>query len=127
MYEIDAITGVLTATGTVTAGTGPMSIVVDPSGRFAYVGDISSSNLVLSFSVDPSTGILTNTGTLPAGGIYPYPVVVDPSGTLLYAADIDSDNLSIYSIDPGTGVLALAGTVTTTTSPGALVITATIQ
>src|SRR5215467_12749270 len=58
IYKIDAISGALSSLGTAPAGAGPMSLAVDP-GRFAYVGDISSDNLVYSFSIDANTGLLT--------------------------------------------------------------------
>ena len=105
IYALDHISGALVSLGTAPAGAGPMSVAVDPSGKFAYVGDISSDNLVYSFSVDGETGLLTNTGSLPAGGIYAYPVIGDPAGKFVYGANIDSNNISIFSIDPATGKL----------------------
>jgi len=113
--------------GSVPVGTGPMSLAIDPSGRFAYVGDISSDNLVLSLSIDPASGILTNTGSLSAFGTYPYPVIVDPSGKFVFAADIDSNVISTYTIDPDTGRLTSTGVVNTPNSPGSLLLTTVIQ
>ena len=127
IYQIDPITGALSDAGVSPAGLGPMSLAVDPTGEFAYVGDISSNNLVYSFSIDANTGLLTNTGSLPARGIYPYPVIVEPAGKFAYGANIDSNNISIFSIDPETGKLAATGSVATATSPGALYITTAIK
>jgi 6-phosphogluconolactonase (cycloisomerase 2 family) len=127
IYRIDALTGALSAVGISPAGLGPMSLAIDPTGKFAYAGDISSNNLVYSFNIDANTGLLMNTGSVPAGGIYPYPVIVEPAGKFAFGANIDSNNVSIFSIDSETGKLTAAGSVATTTSPGALYITTTIQ
>jgi|SRR6516164_10304065 6-phosphogluconolactonase len=127
IYKIDAISGALASLGTAPAGAGPMSLAVDPAGKFAYVGDISSANLIYSFSIDTNTGLLTNTGSLPAGGLSPYPVLVEPAGKFAYGANINSKNISIFSIDPNTGELNAAGNVATTTAPGALTVTSKIQ
>ena len=39
MYAINATTGALTSIGTIAAGTDPVSVAVDPSGKFAYVNE----------------------------------------------------------------------------------------
>ncbi|HJY77042.1 MAG TPA: beta-propeller fold lactonase family protein [Burkholderiales bacterium] len=66
-YTIDATTGALTAIdaipGTVAidnfaAGTGPQSVTVDPSGKFAYVANNASNN-ISAYTIDPSSGALT--------------------------------------------------------------------
>jgi DNA-binding beta-propeller fold protein YncE len=55
-------TGSLTSIGTIAAGTNPVSMVVDPAGKFAYVAN-SSSNDVSMYSIDGATGALTLIGT----------------------------------------------------------------
>ncbi|HKC44301.1 MAG TPA: beta-propeller fold lactonase family protein [Burkholderiales bacterium] len=66
-YTIDATTGALTAIdaipGTVAidnfaAGTGPQSVTVDPSGKFAYVANNASNN-ISAYAIDASSGALT--------------------------------------------------------------------
>ena len=66
MYTIDATTGALTSIGTIAAGTGPFSVVVDPSGKFAYVAN-SGSNDVSMYTINATTGALTSLGTIAAG------------------------------------------------------------
>ena len=39
MYTANAVTGQLRHNGYVAAGTGPLSVAVDPSGKFAYVAN----------------------------------------------------------------------------------------
>src|SRR5260370_29334853 len=42
MYTIDVTTGALTSIGTIAAGSNPVSVAVDPSGKFAYVSNFNS-------------------------------------------------------------------------------------
>jgi len=102
-----------------------MSVALDPSGRFAYVGDVVSNN-ILMYGVDSITGALTSNGTV-ASGMYPYPVVVDPSGKFAYVANGNSNNIGIYTIDAATGALTSMGTLPAGTSPDSLAITAKVQ
>ena len=63
MYTINVITGALTSIGTIAAGSGPTSIAIHPSDKFAYVTN-SGSNDVTMYSIDTATGALTRIGTI---------------------------------------------------------------
>jgi 6-phosphogluconolactonase len=52
--------------GTIAAGTGPISVAVDPAGKFAYVTN-SGSNDVSMYTINATTGALTSIGTIAAG------------------------------------------------------------
>jgi DNA-binding beta-propeller fold protein YncE len=62
IYTIDATTGALTSMGTVAAGTDPVSVAVDPAGKFAYATN-TGSNDVSKYSIG-STGTLTLIATI---------------------------------------------------------------
>ena len=47
IYRVDAATGQLHHRGYVAAGSGPRSVTVDPSGRFAYVASASNRQVFL--------------------------------------------------------------------------------
>jgi 6-phosphogluconolactonase (cycloisomerase 2 family) len=47
------------------AGSSPSSIVIDPSGKFAYVTNFDSDNVSM-YSIDITTGSLTLIGTIGA-------------------------------------------------------------
>jgi 6-phosphogluconolactonase (cycloisomerase 2 family) len=102
-----------------------MSVGLDPSGKFAYVGDVVSNN-ILMYTVDTASGALTSIGTIGAG-MYPFPVVVDPSGRFAYVANGNSNGLGIYTVDATTGALTPAGTIAAGSLPDSLTITAVIQ
>ena len=74
MYTIDATTGALTSTGTINGNCPglcfPSSVVVDPSGKFAYVANGNtpgSAGSVFMYTINATTGALTSTGTIATG------------------------------------------------------------
>lgn len=88
------------------AGDGPLSISVDPSGRFFYVAS-RSSNHVSAFLIDAATGALTAVAGSPfAAGDEPSAVAVDPSGKFVYVANHYSNNVSAFAINLVTGALS---------------------
>jgi 6-phosphogluconolactonase (cycloisomerase 2 family) len=116
MYAINATTGALTSLGTIATGTmiaesSSNSIVVDPTGAFAYVTN-SGSNNVSMYSINATTGVLTSGGLIDAGTT-PLSVAIHPSGGFAYVTNSASNDVSIYSIDATTGALTLIGTIGT--------------
>jgi 6-phosphogluconolactonase (cycloisomerase 2 family) len=112
-YSIDSGTGVLTqivcAVSCVgdnfSAGTVPVSVTVDPSGRYAYVANSGASNSVSQYTIG-SDGSLGLIGTVSPGvATAPVSVTVDTSGRYAYVANSGEDSVSAYSIDSGTGAL----------------------
>jgi len=64
MYTVDTISGALTSTGTIAAGMYPYPVVVDPSGKFAYVANGNSNDLGI-YTIDATTGALAPAGQSP--------------------------------------------------------------
>jgi YVTN family beta-propeller protein len=116
--------GALTAmaTATVAAGTNPISVTVDPSGKYAYVANYGS-NSVSQYTI--SSGVLTsNTAAATvAAGTNPYSVIVDPSGKYTYVANAMSSNVSQYTIGTGGALTAMATTkVAAGTNPASVTV-----
>jgi DNA-binding beta-propeller fold protein YncE len=63
----------------VAAGTSPVSVTVDPSGKFAYAANYGSSD-VSAYSINTTTGVLTSLGAAVAAGTTPYSVAT--TGTI---------------------------------------------
>ena len=120
-YTIDPNTGALTAIAgsPFPAGSFPVSVAVDPSGKFAYVANNSpfsgGNGNVSGYTIDPNTGALTAIADSPfPAGAGPASVAVDPSGKFAYVTNAPfssgTGNVSGYTIDPNTGALtAIAG------------------
>jgi YVTN family beta-propeller protein len=126
MYAINS-TGALKFTGTINGVCpglcAPWSVVVDPSGKFAYVaneGSFSPTNVSM-FRINTTTGALTSIGMIPAGG-RSISVAVDPVGNFAYVAT-ESDppgsagGVSIYTMDTSTGALTSMGMIAAGTNP----------
>ncbi|HEX2711883.1 MAG TPA: beta-propeller fold lactonase family protein [Candidatus Acidoferrales bacterium] len=110
-YTIDGATGALTPVpgSPFPAGTSPLSVAVDPMGRFAYVANEGSPVLggnVSAYTIDGATGALTPVPGSPfPAGAGPHSVAVDPTGQFAYVANANSGNVSAYTIDGATGAL----------------------
>jgi 6-phosphogluconolactonase (cycloisomerase 2 family) len=99
------------------------SIVVHPSGRFAYVTQEAHPaerfvmTLVLAGTNSQFT-IRAPTGAAPTGS------AMHPSGTFLYVANEGDRSISVYSINVATGELTAQGApvATASVSPHALAI-----
>jgi YVTN family beta-propeller protein len=126
-YSLNATTGALTFTGTINGACAglcaPWSVVVHPSGKFAYVANEGgfAPTGVSMFTIDTTTGALTSIGTIAAGG-RAISVAVDPTGKFAYVAT-ESDppgsagNVSMYTINASTGALTSIGTIPAGTDP----------
>src|SRR5271167_250944 len=131
IYAINATTGALTSTGTINGNCPglclPSSVVVDPSGRLAYVanGGGGVPFNVAMYTINSTTGALTSIGTI-AAGTDPLSVAVDPAGKFAYVANwtgYDTDgSVSMYTIDATTGGLTPIGTIDTGLSPTSIAI-----
>ena len=114
-YTINSSSGALRAVAgsPFAAGSGPDSVTVDPSGRFAYVAN-SGDNTVSAYDINSSTGALSAVSGSPfAAGITPHSVTVDPSDRFAYVAnscvttrDCSAGTVSAYTINSSTGALS---------------------
>jgi 6-phosphogluconolactonase len=115
-YRLDAKTGKLTlddaGTATVAPGFGPRHFVFGKGGKFAYVlGEMGSKVIALSYDAAQGKLVPIQTiATIPAdfkdennSG----ELAMDASGRFLYASNRGHDSVSLFSIDPRTGMLKL--------------------
>lgn len=105
-YTISA--GVLTSntptanpTGTVTAGSSPVFVTVDPSGQYVYVVNAGSNPGTVSQYTINSDGTLAALGPPAQAGITPNSMAVDPSGHYAYVANYGDGTISEYTINAG--------------------------
>jgi len=109
MYTVDSTTGALTSIGIIAAGTGPNSIALDPTGKFAYEANFGSNDVSM-YTIDATTGALASTGTIAAGAA-PVTIAMDPAGKFVYVANYGSNEISMYTINASTGALTSIGTI----------------
>ena len=120
IYTINPMTGALTPIGTIAAGTDPVSVAVDPAGKFAYAVN-SGSNDVSMYTINATTGALAAIGTI-AAGADPAAVAMDPSGKFAYVTNSGSNDVSMYTINATTGALAAIGTIAAGTDPVSMAV-----
>lgn len=116
-YTINSSTGALRAVAgsPFPAGSAPLSVTVDSSGRFAYVVNYCNSSCaagtVSAYTINGSTGALTAVAGSPfATGNGPRSLSVDPSGQFAYVTNSEADSVTAYAISRSTGALtAVAG------------------
>ncbi len=88
-------------------GDNPVSLAVDPTGKFLVVANKGSNNLSV-FVIHFHEGNLKAVKGSPfASGKAPVSVVVHPSGKFVYVLNADSGDISAYRIDPLKGELSL--------------------
>jgi len=131
IYTIDATTGALTSAGTINGNCPglclPSSVLVDPSGKFAYVANGYGGGFidavpfnVAMYTINATTGALTSIGTI-ATGTEPTSIAADPSGKFVYVVNENmgaaAGNVSMYAINATTGVLTSMGTIAAGADP----------
>jgi DNA-binding beta-propeller fold protein YncE len=132
IYSIDAMTGALTPTGSIIGNCpglcNPSPMVVDASGKFAYVvtGGAGVPFNIAMYTIDATTGALTSIGSIAAGTV-PVSVAVDPAGKFVYVATANATpglagSLSTYAINTTTGVLVSTGTIGAGTDPSFIAV-----
>lgn len=96
------------------AGSNPVSVSVETSGRYAYVVNEGADSVSI-FAIAPVTGALEPPGGTAAAvgtGTRPRSIAIDPSGRFAYVANADSNSVSAYSVDGDTGALVRIDCVT---------------
>lgn len=99
------------------AGSHPVAMTMDHSGRFAYVVNSlngPNGNSISAFTADPDTGSLTpiDCGCGQSGyaaGINPDNLTLSPDGMHLYVTNASSNDVTIYQVAPDSGALTASG------------------
>ena len=98
----------------VKAGSGPRHFAFHPDGKHAYaINEMACT--VNAFEYDGAKGTLAEVQTIttraPGGkpGNSTAEILVHPSGKFVYGSNRGDDSLAIYSVEPSSGTLKLAG------------------
>jgi 6-phosphogluconolactonase (cycloisomerase 2 family) len=103
------------------AGNSPSSVVVHPSGQFLYVAN-EADNTISLFSINSTTGALTEVLPRTTSGLSPAFMTMDSGGALLFVADQISNDVSSFQIGT-TGALTPVSSVSVGASPAGLALT----
>jgi 6-phosphogluconolactonase len=120
---LDSVTGRLTmlqtvstrASGATGTNTGA-EVVVHPNGKFVYGSNRGDNNIAV-FSIDQTTGMVTEVDHTSTQGMTPRNFTIDPSGTLLFVANQNSGTVVPLKIDPVTGKLTATASSVSVPTP----------
>jgi 6-phosphogluconolactonase len=90
------------------AGSRPISVAVDPTGKFAYVADWYGDN-VSAYSIGANGALTPVPGSPFLAGDLPASVAVDPTAKFAYVANARDNNVSAYSIGANGALTSLPG------------------
>ena len=113
-WSVDSTTGAIMElpASPFAAGTAPIGVTIDPSGKFLYVSNGAGGG-ISGFTIDAASGALTSMSGSPFDtSVVLVEPVIDPSGKLLVAVDGKNKAIILFSIDSTTGVLTPLGNPT---------------
>lgn len=113
-YAVNSTSGALTAIAgsPFAAGAKPRTVAADPTGRFLYVGNHAlapAESSISAFSINPTTGSLTQIAGSPFASNETSFITLDPRGEFLYVASENSSLLTVYAVNSVTGALTATG------------------
>ncbi|MDI4233525.1 beta-propeller fold lactonase family protein [Bradyrhizobium sp. 31Argb] len=97
-YTMDTSTGSLTPIGKAEAGKLVMPMAVSPDKKHLYAVVRSQPPHVLTYSIDPAAGVITQKASAPLPDSMPY-VSTDRTGRYLFTASYGGDKLAVSPID----------------------------
>jgi 6-phosphogluconolactonase (cycloisomerase 2 family) len=132
-YSIDSTSGALAPIAgspfpTQTNFPGPNHMAIGGGGKFLYVGmsgTVNANHTISAFSIDPTTGALTQIPGSPfTTGNDPQGLATDPGGKFLYTANSNDNTVSAFTVDGSSGTLTpISGSrFATQAAPAALAI-----
>lgn len=81
---------------------------IHPNGRFVYGSNRGHDSLAV-FARNPADGSLKRIQIISSGGAHPRNFSLSPDGAWLICANRDTNNLSVFKVDPDTGLLTATG------------------
>jgi lactonase family protein with 7-bladed beta-propeller len=121
---VDSATGApsaLTGTRWPTGGDNPLSITLDPTGRYIAMTNTGAPATVTVMKIDAAQGSLTSVAGspyTPTVGTLPGSVAFDPSGRFAYLPAGNPASVSSYAINVDTGVPTFVDSETLLGAPG---------
>jgi 6-phosphogluconolactonase (cycloisomerase 2 family) len=109
--------------GSTTGCTSPSGALVDPTGKYLYVANYSSTN-ISQYTIDSSTGALTTiTKTTPTAGTNPAFLVLDPDGKLVYVINVGSKSATELKLNSDGSLSSTSNSIQVGAVPRALALT----
>ena len=124
-YSVNA-DGTLTPTGTIPAGAGAADLTIDATGTHLYCPNKATGgggSTISAYSIDQTTGLLTQVGANVPSGPGPFLVTIEATGRFAYAASSGGADVHGYTIDQTSGALTpMAQPFVTGMTPNFLIV-----
>lgn len=117
---VEALQRESTLPNSFTGNSRAAGIMIHPHGHTLYASNRGHDSISI-FRVDPASGAIRLTGTMPSGGVKPRFFTLSPDGGHLYALNEDSHAIVHFAIDPDSGDLRRDGDATACGSPVSMV------
>ncbi len=118
-YSINRFDGQLTLVGNTASGISPISAYFLPSGSFAYATDAGGAPYVMGYTMNSSTGVLTNFAVGATGLNVGRGAVSDSASRFLYVGDFSGNFVRSFTINAN-GTLTSLNSVATGVNPHSL-------
>lgn len=99
------------------AGVAPNASASDPTGRFYYVTD-GATNQLIAYGIQASGALIPVQNGPFRTDVFPDAVTVSANDMFIYVANYNSNDISAYAIDQGTGAPSSLATSTFATKTG---------
>jgi 6-phosphogluconolactonase len=99
------------------AGVAPNASASDPTGRFYYVTD-GATNQLIAYGIQANGNIVPLQNGPFKTDVFPDAVTVSASGNFIYVANYNSNDISAYAIDQSTGAPSSLATAVFATKTG---------
>ena len=93
-YRFDSSTGKLTSLGVAAETPSPSFLAVDPTGKFLYAANEVNRGLITAFSLDSTSGKLTELNSVSSQGSGPCYVTTDKTGQVALVANYNSGSFA---------------------------------
>ena len=123
VFSVDKATGSLTILQDTVKSLPPgftekntsADIHTDIAGKFLYMSN-RGANVITIYSIG-ADGKITLVGHQPTGGKVPRNFLIEPKGEFLFVAHQDTDTITMFRINPTTGLLTVVGKPVSVPSP----------
>jgi 6-phosphogluconolactonase (cycloisomerase 2 family) len=124
-YAFDQSTGGITTGSFVSVTSAPESVFVHPTGKYVYVAYTAGGPLgsISGYNINATTGAITIINTATNTTVSPNRLVIDPTGKFAYSSNYTASTVTLFTIDPITGVVTTGASYTPGTNPNGIFIT----
>ncbi len=110
-YTINMSTGGLTHVLNILNSGAPLSMVIDPTGRFLYTANGGSADSISIYPINPDGSLAAESVEVTGPNSAPSSLAIDPAGQYLYSANGGNNTVSQYTINSDGSISTIASPI----------------